>query len=254
MHALWDELVRFPAAEIDAACRHLMLTMAAWLKADVAAWFGTTRLLRGAQASRDPLFGWRMRSLVLLNPVDEREAALVNRLFTDRREDFGLTTTAIMRGAGHFRVHRLRDGFVDFAALEKTPYYQNYYRDFGLDDRLWVASPLTAEAESFFLFDRRNTRARFTAADARLVGDTLRGLLWFQHRLMCSHGLSLVESPLTAMERRVVGLLLTDRTEKEIAAELKQSEHTTHDHIKHIYRKFGARGRAGLMAIWLAHG
>lgn len=254
MHALWDELVRFPAAEIDAACHHLMLTMAGWLRADVAAWFGTARLRRGGQVLRDPLLGWRMRSLMLLDPVGEKEAALVNSLFTDRRQEFGLTTIAIMKGAGSFRVHRLRDGFVDFAALEKTGYYQSYYRDFGLDDRLWVASPLTAEAESFFLFDRRHTRARFTAADARLAGDTLRGLLWFQRQLMCSHGLSLVESPLTAMERRVLGLLLTDRTEKEIAAELGQSEHTTHDHIKHIYRKFGARGRAGLMAIWLAHG
>jgi hypothetical protein len=35
---------------------------------------------------------------------------------------------------------------------------------------LWVATPLTPDAESYFVFDKRNTRSRFTAADARLAG------------------------------------------------------------------------------------
>jgi DNA-binding CsgD family transcriptional regulator len=74
----------------------------------------------------------------------------------------------------------------------------------------------------------------------------------FQRQLMFSHGLSLVESPLTPMERRVVQLLLSEKSEKEIAAALKQSAHTTHSHIKQIYRKYGTQGRAGLMGIWLS--
>jgi DNA-binding CsgD family transcriptional regulator len=69
---------------------------------------------------------------------------------------------------------------------------------------------------------------------------------------MLSHGLCLLESPLTPMERRVLHLLLSEKSEKEIAAALKQSIHTTHGHIKQIYRKYGAPGRAALMAIWLS--
>ncbi len=134
----------------------------------------------------------------------------------------------------------------------ETLHYRAFYEALGVDDRLWVVTPLTPEAESYFVFDKRNTQSRFTAADARLAGDTLRGLAWLQRQLAYSHGLSLVEQPLTPMERRVIRHLLSEKSEKEIAAALKQSEHTTHSHIKEIYRKFGVKGRAGLMAIWLS--
>ncbi|MBN9592015.1 MAG: helix-turn-helix transcriptional regulator [Alphaproteobacteria bacterium] len=252
IHALWDELARFPMADAEVACRHLMQTLAAWLKADNAAWVGTARLLDGKQAARDPMCGWRSRTVMFLNPPGEAEALLAKRGLADHRTEFGLTLIATSRLAGRFRVHRLRDGFVDMAAFRKTLHYQAFYRDLGVDDRLWIGTPLTPQVESFFVFDRRNTRTRFSAAEVRLAGDTLRGLARLQRQLMYGHGLALIESPLTAMEQRVVHLLLSDKSEKEIAAALKQSVHTTHTHIKQVYRKYGAKGRAGLMAIWLS--
>jgi DNA-binding CsgD family transcriptional regulator len=252
IHALWDDLARFPAAEIDTACRHLMATLASWLNADNAAWIGMARLMSGKRASKDPLRGWRSQSMMFLRPPDVSEALLVKRILADRREEFGLCAIATARLAGSFRVHRLRDGFVDLAAFQKTLHYRVFYRELGVNDRLWIGNPLTPDAESFFVFDKRNTRSRFTATHAAMAGDTLRGLLWFQRQLMFSHGLSLVESPLTPMERRVVQLLLSEKSEKEIAAALKQSAHTTHSHIKQIYRKYGTQGRAGLMGIWLS--
>lgn len=33
IHVLWDELARFPMADAEVACRYLMQTLAAWLKA-----------------------------------------------------------------------------------------------------------------------------------------------------------------------------------------------------------------------------
>jgi hypothetical protein len=80
---LWDELSRFPAAEIDAACLRLMAVLASWLKADNAAWIGGARLVDGARALRDPLLGWRARSFVFLHPPDGNEAALVKRILAD---------------------------------------------------------------------------------------------------------------------------------------------------------------------------
>lgn len=252
IYGLWDELSRFPAAEIDAACLRLMTVLTSWLKADNAAWVGGARLVSGTQALRDPMLGWRARSFVFLHPPDANEAALVKRILANRRDEFPLPAIATVKSAGVFRVHRLRDGFVDFEALRKTLHYQAFYQALGVDDRLWIATPLTPDAESYFVFDKRNTRSRFTAADAKLAGDTLRGLASLQRHLAYSHGLSLVEQSLTLMERRVIRCLLTEKSEKEIAAALRQSEHTTHSHIKEIYRKFGVSGRAGLLAIWLS--
>lgn len=54
-------------------------------------------------------------------------------------------------------------------------------------------------------------------------------------------------------ERRVLDLLLTEAAEKQIAERLGLAVSTTHSYITTIYRKFGVRGRAGLMSLWLRH-
>ncbi len=54
-------------------------------------------------------------------------------------------------------------------------------------------------------------------------------------------------------ERRVLNLLLTEAGEKQIAEQLGLAVSTTHSYITGIYRKFGVRGRAGLMSLWLRH-
>jgi len=253
IHALWDELAHFSAADADAACKHLMHTLGGWVGADNAAWIGAARILDLADARIDPLVGWRTKAILFLHPPQPNELLLVKQALRGRIEEPGMTTAAMARLAGTFRVHRLRDGFVDWAAFKTTPHYFAYYRQLGIDDRIWVGSPISSDAESFFIFDKRETKSRFTKRHAALAGYAIRGLAWLNIRLMCSHGLSLVESPLTEMERRVTRLLLSDKSEKEIAASLEQSPHTTHGHIKEIYRKFGTQGRAGLMAIWLSN-
>lgn len=58
-------------------------------------------------------------------------------------------------------------------------------------------------------------------------------------------------SALASHERKVLQLLLTDATEKQIAAQLGLAVSTTHSYITGIFRKFGVRGRAGLMSLWL---
>jgi DNA-binding NarL/FixJ family response regulator len=49
-----------------------------------------------------------------------------------------------------------------------------------------------------------------------------------------------------------LGGVLTGLSEKQIAANRHQSPHTTHENITNIYRKFGVRNRAALMALWLS--
>jgi DNA-binding CsgD family transcriptional regulator len=102
------------------------------------------------------------------------------------------------------------------------------------------------------VFNRRGTDVVFSDADAELAGFALRGLNWFHRLMFFSHGLVVAQDPLTPMQREVLQLLLSDKTEKEIATELGQSFHTTHSHVKEIFRKYNVKSRAGLMAVWLA--
>jgi DNA-binding CsgD family transcriptional regulator len=99
--------------------------------------------------------------------------------------------------------------------------------------------------------DKTTPGARFSAHDSALAAHTLRGIKWFHRQLLLGHGLVAAQRPLTASERRVVRLLLTEQTEKEIAQSLGLGFDTTHKRVTEIYRKFGVRSRTGLMALWL---
>ena len=45
--------------------------------------------------------------------------------------------------------------------------------------------------------------------------------------------------------------LLDGLSEKAIAEVVNQSRHTTHGHVKRIFRKYCVRSRSELMALWL---
>lgn len=250
IHVLWDELADFPASQADAALTHLMGRFSQWLRADDVVWVGAVRLNGGAAARRDPQRGWRGMAVRHLraNPLLAERS---QRAAQEQDTDPGMTTRALVAGAGAFRVHRLHDGFIEVAAFKRSAHYRVFYREMGIADRMFTGFPINADTESFFLFDRMGDGPRFSAADAELVGYAMRGLKWFHRELLLSHGLLVAQEPLGAMERRLVRLMLTHRTEKEIAAVLGQSPKTTHKYITDILRKFGVRGRTGLMALWL---
>ena len=250
VHRLWDELADFPAAQTDAALLHLMKTLCGWLKADNAVWVGGVRMAHGSAARRDPQHGWRGRAVRHLFSTPEIEVKSAQAV-RGQDTDPGMTTRAIAAGAGAFRVHRLRDGFVDFAAFQRTAHYRAFYADAGISDRLWAVFPVNEDAESCLLFDLYRTQRRFSAADAALAARALRGLKWFHRNLMLGCGLLVADTALTPTQQRVLALLLAGHSEKEAAAHLGQSLHTTHTHIKEIFRKFGVTSRAGFAAIWL---
>ncbi|SEQ30331.1 regulatory protein, luxR family [Azotobacter beijerinckii] len=68
---------------------------------------------------------------------------------------------------------------------------------------------------------------------------------------MLNRGLQLASVPLAPYERKVLQLLLTEATEKQIAERLGLAVSTTHSYVTSVFRKFGVRGRAGLMSLWL---
>jgi DNA-binding CsgD family transcriptional regulator len=247
---LWDELADFPASAADDALLHLMRTMSGWMASGDVAWIGMVRLQRDTKARNDPQHGWRALAVRRLNPAPVI-AARSQRAVRDQDTAPPMTTTAATAGAGHLRVRRLHDGFVDLRAFKKTEPYRLLYEEPGISDRMFAGIPIHNDAETYVLFDRYGDARRFSKNDADWASFTMRGLKWFFRELMLSHGLLVAREPLVLMERRIVRLLLTELTEKEIAAELGHSPQTTHKYITAILRKFGVRGRTGLMALWL---
>lgn len=56
----------------------------------------------------------------------------------------------------------------------------------------------------------------------------------------------------SAREREIAGLLLRERSERDVAKQLNLSVHTVHTYSSRIYRKVGAKTRVGLLLRILA--
>lgn len=253
IHRLWDELADFSAEDTDAGLSHLLKTVCRWLGADNAVWVGGVRVTSGKEARRDPQHGWRGRAMRQVSTTQAIEARFQLAM---RQQDAApaMTTTAVAAGAGTFRVHRLRDGFVDFNAFRRTSHYRTIHQALGITDRMWASFPVNADTESCIVFDHMQKGRRFSKADAALVERTLRGIKWFHRQLFLSYGLLLAQTPLSPAQRRTLLLLLSSRSEKEIASQLQLTPGTVHQYAVELYRKLGVNSRAGLMALWLGQG
>jgi len=111
--------------------------------------------------------------------------------------------------------------------------------------------PIHEDLESHFIFDRKGDRPIFSMADGEAIREVIGSIPWFIKELSLAHGLHICKERLSHTHKRIVRFLLTDLSEPEIAAALKQSPKTTHKYVTEIYRKYGVRGRAGLMSLWL---
>ncbi|ACB75007.1 helix-turn-helix transcriptional regulator [Opitutus terrae] len=268
--ALWQSLAAFPADQTEAALRHLQEWLARKIAADNVIWVGAVRVIDGPAARDDPFSGWRLRARRPLQP----DSAAYRRLlagyyapdhngkltpaFHDRSHDerrdahVGMPGRASLAGAGRFRVHRLRDGWIDFVAFKRTLHYQLYYRDQGIVDRMTIGFPATPDAESFLLIDRQGPRRRpFTAREAALAGGAARGIPELHRRLFLTHGLFTGDRPLSPAAREILHGLLSGLSEKEIAARIGQRPATLHKYVTALYTRHRVKSRAALMAQWL---
>jgi len=273
VYELWDELAAFPAGNMDAALDHLMGWFQKRLKVDNVIWLGSLLMLDEEAARKDPLLGWRLRarrSMVLESESYRKLVAsyFANEHYGKRTSAFyrkgnrpdadihiGMASRAVTKGAGRFRVHRMRDGWIDYAAFRQTEHYRLYYIEPGIADRIWAILPLSPTVESFFLLDRyqpQNDQCRhFTREEADIAALALRGIGEFHRRLFLTYGLLGDDKALSPIEREIIRHLLTDMAEKEIAAAMGQKLQTTHKYITSLYTRFGVKGRTGLMALWL---
>ena len=248
---LWDRLETYPvSAEIEANL-YLMRTLSEWLAADYAYWCGLARLPASEVADDDPLGGWRMRV---------GEPYKIAEVYTKRATSFTKTSTsptwsAPPRSPSCRTPASIASGCS--ASLSTSPSTRSRSTSsatilpYGLTDRVYIVTPVSDGAESCYVFELAGDDRRFDSEDVALVGAALRRVRWFQRRLILSHGLQTGCEPLSPLERQIVQLLLTDKSEKDIAAVIDRAPSTTHNYVTGLYRKFGVNNRAALMSLWI---
>ncbi|MDO8934026.1 MAG: helix-turn-helix transcriptional regulator [Rhodocyclaceae bacterium] len=250
VHALWDALADFDAAQVDQALTCMLEGLCALVGAQNADWIGVVRLADTQPG--DPSGGWRPPAVHFLHANEKLAATVKEQSRRLNRPFINEVAAWIFDMAGRFRACRL----CDVVAPEwfGSDVYRDYYRDCDREDAIYVAFPVNEDAESYFGIFRAVGQPRFTPQERDTVAYALRGIKWFHRQLLLSHGLLVARTPMTPVERRVLQGLLTGQTEKQVAADLGQSYHTTHEYVTAIYRKFGVNNRPALMALWLGNG
>lgn len=251
IYELWDELSDFRAADIDQALDYLLERLCQWLDAGNAFWIGAVRVMEDNDARKDNLSGWRAGAVHVLRPAElgpDQQKERVKRLNTD---DPGETSIKLAARAGTFRAFLLRDNsLVNFERFQQTDHYQFFYRTLGISDRMWIVFPVSPEAECYYCIDRFDGQ-RFSASDLSLASKVMRGIKWFHRQLLLSHGLGIAECRMTPTDRRVLQAIVTGVNRKQLAECLGVTEGTAHQYTLTLYRKFGVRSKAELMALWL---
>ena len=247
VHRVWDELADFGAGQSAQAVARLMAFLCNRVDAWNATWSGAIRL--GEKSESDVLQGWRVAAVQALHvsaPHTEETKEILRSW--DRRE-IDPSFLLPMRDVGAFRTYSFRRELPD--DWFGSAFYLRHYASVGTFDAVFVAFPLNEDCESHFGFYAGRT---FTDEEIALLAYALRGIKWFHRHLMLGQGLLMASSPLTPAERKVLQLLLTDASEKQIAHLVEMAPSTVHQYVVGIYRKFGVRSRAGLMSLWLSRG
>lgn len=246
IHRLWDQLADFEAGQSREAVTSFMGLLAELGRFENATWAGAIRM--GGGDATDPLRGWRVAASEALRPLDLRsdDGHLAGVMEVWERREIDPSFLLPLERVGAFRTYSLRAGLP--STWFDSPFYRRHYDAFGIHDVVFVAFPLNADSESHFGFYSSRPVTEATLAQ---LAYALRGVKWFHRHLMLSHGLMLASSPMTLTEHRVLQLLLTDMSERAVAAELQLGEAATHRHVMAIFRKFGVRSRAGLISLWL---
>jgi DNA-binding CsgD family transcriptional regulator len=246
IHTVWDELADFDAARPDETLRHLLSALCDLVDAQNASWLGALRL--NDLMPGDPVHGWRPHCIRFLHPSPQLDEAVQEQARNLERGRVDETTVRNASMAGAFRAHRAVDLVPGW---HESDYYRRYFKALGRTDVIWVGCPVNKDAECYFGIFRGDGHPLFDTRERDVVAYALRSLKWFHRQQMLAHGLLVASAPLTPVERSVLQGLLTGQSEKQIAAALDKSYHTTHGFVTGIFRKFGVNNRAALMALWL---
>ncbi|WP_052480986.1 helix-turn-helix transcriptional regulator [Gilvimarinus agarilyticus] len=244
---VWDTLASYCSSKNEEALHYLLSQLIRLTGASSGYWLGVTRV--DSQHLNDPLNGWRPRKIVRLEPDGERDQhfrKIVARVNNSVDPSIAYHT----QRTGRFRACSQSD----ITKVTGTgEHFQTKQDMFNVSDALFITTPIGDDIESYIVLERHLPAGIFSREQLADAAHVLRGLKWFQRRLILSYGIHLPSQPLTPTERRVLHQLLTDKSEAQIATHLQQKVSTTHSYVTAIFRKFGVRGRAGLTALWLGN-
>lgn len=246
IHQLWDELAGFGAARSEEALMRALEVLGDLVDAQQAYWMCSVRM----GPREDPVHGWRPALIQYL-----REEPLAQKTFEEHRKKIerGAVDPSIianLRLAGSFRIN-FQHEVVDPAWYE-SEFYLTYFVPREVHDVAYMVMPLGEDLESWIAFQRKGAnRRRFDADDRALLEYAGRSLKWLHRPAALHHGLLIADAPLTPTERKVLAALLAGGSEADIARQLGLTAATVHTYATRIYRKFNAKGRAGLTALWL---
>lgn len=117
-----------------------------------------------------------------------------------------------------------------------------------LDESLYAFYPFDRNGNAVGMgFTRPAGASRFTARERTLIELLNDGLGWFHHQLR-EDATKKAQPELSPALRRTLQWLLKGRSEKQIAASCRISQHTIHDHVKEIYRRWEVSSRAELLS------
>ena len=119
---------------------------------------------------------------------------------------------------------------------------------------LSLTLPMRGGMRMHFNLMRAQGAEPFDAQHRAVLEMALAGLSRWLNWLTLSHGPAMAAGPLPPHQRKVLLLLLTGLSEKQIASELNLSTNTAHQYVTSLYRRFGVRNRPSLTAQWLGTG
>lgn len=244
---LWRELEAFQPGASDPALEHCFGELAQLIGAANVFWVGARREPPTGAAGR--MRGWRVRAFRHLYR-EERQARLLAA--AARHADSGQPdphTEALIATAGHTRAF-LRTELVADTAWRRCWTFNEVLRPLGITDQLVGAHTVDATHESYIGLDRARGRP-FGERERDVLHLFLAGAPRFHREVLRSHGLAGDGAPLSPRERQTLELLLSELSEKQIAAALGIGGRTAHEYAVAVYRKLGVSGRTGLMASWL---
>lgn len=255
-YALWDALADMGSEAMDAsAVQFCMRQIASMIDAQGAFWGGTVRVGCNDLDADDPYKGWRLGAWVSMEHTQANSPEWMHtaaRVFNKSGPgDLGEATRRVLAQTGEFRVFALSKGMLDLEQYQQSDYYDYFYRQQGIVDRTWIVSPVNANSESCFCFDRCTGQSVFDGRDIKMAAETLRGIKWFHRQLMLSRGLGVAKESLTPAECGIVRELLSGSSEKEIASRQNLTPASTHQYVVRVFRKYGVRGRSEFMSLWL---
>ncbi|WP_165251503.1 helix-turn-helix transcriptional regulator [Paludisphaera soli] len=187
------------------------------------------------------------------------------------REFFGRQTAIMLEDPGYYPTMNLY--FARFAsddgvclsrrqllkdrAWYASDDYQRVHRGLGIDHMLWCFSELKRSAASDVsagvVVNRARGRRDFKARERLLVRETHAAVARHIGGALAGHE-DVSARALPPRARQVLACLLQGDTDKQVAARLRLSVLTVNSYTKAVYRHFGVRGRAELMARWIRRG